>query len=506
VLAWLKARASIPCGSDSSAEGRGEGDPAAAAAAATAECEARLEQVRCDLEVERLQTGKTERERREQERLERMQEVRAWRAEEAQRRIDRRARREAFWENRRKGQEALGGVTGTLTVLLALGIPTTLALLIYALAASAGEGEPSVDKWEVLAIGLLTAASAFAVGALLGFLFGIPRSIAAPASTTSKDGTENKDGAEEPEAVQHFAANTNLEQISDWLTKILVGVGLVQIHEVGGAIEDLADGLAPGLGPQGFSVAVALLVAFSITGFVSAYLFTRLRLQGAFELASAIKRAVKQRANTETTAIGLVQKQLAPGVEEVPLDALIKALKAATPGAKLQAFFLARRQRAEALSNAGVEGNERKELVESAISIFQALLSCESQKDYYFRLRAELGYARLQLCDWVRARAEFDEAIKLRPQDWASRTPEYELNRAYANIKLAGEGKASSDETAAAIYGELDAVVNRLDFKEVDEAKRRAITTWLRVNATASDELAPKLKGLLKRLEEKEGS
>jgi len=37
-----------------------------------------------------------------------------------------------------------------------------------------------------------------------------------------------------------YSGNTNLEQISDWLTKILVGVGLTQLREIPGQVQRLA--------------------------------------------------------------------------------------------------------------------------------------------------------------------------------------------------------------------------------------------------------------------------
>lgn len=500
MVAWVRARQSRPEEPGSPVER--ETDPAAAALAAKAACEARLEQVRCEMEIERLEGPKKERERKERERLEREQTVRAWREEEAQRRKERRARREAFWANKRKRREALGGVSGTLNVLGALGIPALLALLIYSLA--------SGDTWEILAIGSLTAAAAFAVGALLGFLFGIPRSSGSQPADNAQNSkvADDKGNAKKPAVGQHFTANTNLEQISDWLTKILVGVGLIQIHQVSGAVEDLADGLSPGLGSQGFSVAVALLISFSITGFVSGYLFTRLRLHGAFELATVINRAVKERADTETSAIALVQQQLTPEVDKPTLDELIKALKKATPGVRHQAFFLARRQRSEVLSIDGIEEAEKKELVERTIPVFEALISCDSQAPYRFRLRAELGYARLQLQppDYVGAKAEFDEAIKQRPADAVSRTPQYELNRAYCTIELDGNYKPpnptpSPSAVAESVYADLNAVVNLL--KEVREEKYKAITEWLSLNAEkAEGDLSQRLTALLERFKE----
>jgi len=290
------------------------------AAAAKAACEARAVEVECELRLERLR-------RRDREA-----------AEEGLRKRERREARRDCWKrwwgssNRRRG---------ALSVLIAVGVPALIALLIYALAADPAKGSDGVAQTsssiEILGIGLLTAASSFAVGALLGFLFGIPRSLATqppapPPASPSDEGATDGGGGAEAAAAQHFAPNTNLEQISDWLTKILVGVGLVQIHQVSGAVEDLANGLAPGLGSQGFTVAVALLIAFSVTGFLSAYLYTRLNLQRAFERAVTIKQAVREKVSTESTAIALVQRQLMPGAEKPTLAELTKALRRRRPG------------------------------------------------------------------------------------------------------------------------------------------------------------------------------
>jgi hypothetical protein len=64
-----------------------------------------------------------------------------------------------------------------------------------------------------LGAGVAIAIASAATGYLLGFLFGISRSLQGGDSSESNS--------------QSFPGNTNLEQISDWLTKILVGVGLV---------------------------------------------------------------------------------------------------------------------------------------------------------------------------------------------------------------------------------------------------------------------------------------
>src|SRR6266508_6277591 len=93
-----------------------------------------------------------------------------------------------------------------LPYLIAVPVAGLGAILVYAW-----------GDWDILAVAALVAGGAFVAGGLLGFLFGIPRSLAGPEGSV--------DGAAAGGA---YRPNTNLEQISDWLTKILVGVGLVQ--------------------------------------------------------------------------------------------------------------------------------------------------------------------------------------------------------------------------------------------------------------------------------------
>jgi hypothetical protein len=80
------------------------------------------------------------------------------------------------------------------------------------------------------------------IGAFLGFLFGIPRSLQHAARQTASgaetkvemnastakglNDTNNANGANATR--RFFATNTNLEDISDWITKIIVGLSLVQ--------------------------------------------------------------------------------------------------------------------------------------------------------------------------------------------------------------------------------------------------------------------------------------
>jgi tetratricopeptide (TPR) repeat protein len=84
----------------------------------------------------------------------------------------------------------------------------------------------------VWSVSLTVAAASTMLGALLGFLFGIPRSLQQqPASPpTVVDAAQQPGGKPKLSGLQAFRSNTSLEEISDWLTKIIIGIGLVQFQ------------------------------------------------------------------------------------------------------------------------------------------------------------------------------------------------------------------------------------------------------------------------------------
>lgn len=116
--------------------------------------------------------------------------------------------------------------------------------------------------WKVSMLCLI-AFACFAVGGLMGFLFGIPISVA-------NNLKANNSG---------YADNDNLVQISDWLTKIIVGVSLTQLINIPPALESLGSTLGPSFYSDeklGKVASVAVVIYFSITGFTISYLWTRL--------------------------------------------------------------------------------------------------------------------------------------------------------------------------------------------------------------------------------------
>lgn len=130
----------------------------------------------------------------------------------------------------------------------------TIAALMAALLAGlivVGFGTPG-PLWPAL----LWCGAALAPGFVVGFLFAVPR-------------------VGEPAAGARLKINNNLVEVSDWLTKIIVGLGLIHLSRVPGYLKSASEYIAPGLQATD-QFAAGLLLYFSVLGFLSGYLITRL--------------------------------------------------------------------------------------------------------------------------------------------------------------------------------------------------------------------------------------
>ena len=126
--------------------------------------------------------------------------------------------------------------------------------------------------------GLLSAAS-FISGGFIGCLFGIPRTLTSSLPAVTQATSEGVKLA--PVTVQ---PNTNLEQISDWLTKVLVGVGLTQITELKSLVPRLGIYLEPAFAPLPAAriVGLSIIGAYTFAGFCFCYFESRTSLMRVF--------------------------------------------------------------------------------------------------------------------------------------------------------------------------------------------------------------------------------
>jgi len=168
-------------------------------------------------------------------------------------------------------------------------------VVLFAIRAVVPVGQPEA-MLRSLAVGVLISCGSLLTGALLGFLFGIPRAQANPdaSAPAPAPGAANA-GAGGGRTPRPFQDNTNLEQISDWLTKIIVGLGLINLGQIPTYLGRVAEYFSKGFGPiEGSeSITMALIVAFSVSGFLLGYLLTRLFLKAAFTRAESATEELK---------------------------------------------------------------------------------------------------------------------------------------------------------------------------------------------------------------------
>lgn len=183
---------------------------------------------------------------------------------------------------------------------------------ILALGGFAGAAGPK-GAFVIAVLGALLAGiiglAAGAIGAFVGFLFGLPRTLTsnelrgARATATADPGNEaakevNGDGEAAPDAApaagveeaaptgtvrsSYTDVNTNLEQISDWLTKIIVGVGLTQLNSIPKEIDGFGDRVGVYFLAGGKALGIGTGIYCLILGFFLAYVGTRVRLSLIF--------------------------------------------------------------------------------------------------------------------------------------------------------------------------------------------------------------------------------
>lgn len=138
------------------------------------------------------------------------------------------------------------------------------AALIIGLLALYAWAQPQ-HKLQVFTVATMIAFAATAAGVMLGFIFAIPKTVTSDVGGTTGFG-------------ESFRRNTNLEQVSDWLVKVLIGAGVASIASARGAVTPLLSHVDEHLGAGGVLLFPCIIIVSSVAGFLHAYLLTGLQL------------------------------------------------------------------------------------------------------------------------------------------------------------------------------------------------------------------------------------
>jgi hypothetical protein len=332
-----------------------------------------------------------------------------------------------------------------------------------------------IERWQnglvaqAVGYGILFAGAAFISGVLLGYLFGLSPS----------GQTKNANGK-----TSSTLAQSNLEEIADWLTKLILGAGLVSLTKLHDPILQFATFMAGGVDPmpavpgsasvvQGNpAIALAIMGFFSTNGLLYGYLWTR------------YEQAVTSDKDADVSALASVDRWLAAsGAPDEQMRAeLVNAINRASPAIKTRIF-----QQAELYRRPST-----REVNDRTLAVFQALVEDDAARVFH-RNRGEYAMALIGRTkdpknpddDWDRARDLMSEAIRIRDRSGERGCSQYELARAVCQIHLDEnfrKGQPSSAKDQQSTAADLDKArdVQQAESDMIDSA--HVIADWKRLN------------------------
>jgi tetratricopeptide (TPR) repeat protein len=158
-----------------------------------------------------------------------------------------------------KEEEVRLRIRNSLTDTFLIGmIPGFIAVIGFAL-------NLHKDCWKLLFLSMVLALASFICGFFLGFLFGIPK----------RSANNESD----------YIISSNLGDISDWLTKIIIGLGLVEIRKIPEFLQSIGSYIQVETNSEK-SVqifTICILLYFSIFGLYFGYNYIRLFLSSIYK-------------------------------------------------------------------------------------------------------------------------------------------------------------------------------------------------------------------------------
>ena len=359
-----------------------------------------------------------------------------------------------------------------------------------------------VGFWSILGVAMMTGGASGLAGGLVGFLFGVPHTREG-GTGVSGTGTQAGSQLERGESGSRrgstgYRPNTSLEQISDWLTKILVGVGLVEVKTIPGELITLAGILAKGLGggEQAVPFALTLIIYNSVCGFGFGFLWARLYLPKWFQQADEVEVLEEELGHLElqrqndTHALSLAIQLLNPVEgEERPTDEEIRdAIKTASSTAKGLIFNLSDK----IVQDSKAENYSTK--IQNVIPILNGLIAGDPTEQNQ-EFRAQLSYALRRARDLPGALREIDKAIEIRERQKKKGWKWYEFYRARCRIEKdsnVNSGQQSAPELVEQIVSDLRGAISDADGWSKWTTGSPEVRKWMAINNLKDDDLRQK--------------
>ncbi|HXM23760.1 MAG TPA: hypothetical protein VN948_21055 [Terriglobales bacterium] len=312
--------------------------------------------------------------------------------------------------------------------------------------------------------GILIAGSAFISGVLAGYLFGLR-------PTDNSKNSANQPSSPPPQ--------TNLVEIADWLTKIILGAGLVQLTRLPTPIWKFAEAMAKGVvagtnEEPNPAMALAIMGFFSTCGLLYGYLWTR------------YEDAVTSYGAGDASAAALVNLWLNghPAPDDQTRLNMIGAVKNASSTARMRIYLQAEQYRKSATEDI----NER------SLPVFQALVDADFEGVFH-RNRGQYALALIGRKkdpnktseDWSNALSLLNDAIRIRDLSKEPGWRQYEFARAVCRIKLDpnfNKAPMSDAQPAQSIHDDLDLATDTEVPKATKDLidKDKVVSAWVNLN------------------------
>lgn len=314
---------------------------------------------------------------------------------------------------------------------------------------------------KAIGYGILVAGASFISGVLFGYLFGLQ-----PTDNSKKSADQSS----------FPRPQTNLVEIADWLTKIILGAGLVQLTRLPKPIWEFATRMSVGVAVNSASldetpnpaIALAIMGFFSTCGLLYGYLWTR------------YEEAVTFYGAADATAAALVSLWL--NAHSTPDDQtrsnMMDAVKNASSTARMRIFLQAEQYRKSSTEDV----NER------SCPVFQALVDADSEGVFH-RNRSQYALAlmgrkkdpKTSGDDWTQAFSLLNDAIRIRDRSGEPAWREYEFARAVCQIRLDqnfNKGLASDPQVTQSIQADLDQAKDIPDATKNLIDKDQVVSKW----------------------------
>lgn len=318
------------------------------------------------------------------------------------------------------------------------------------------------QKVSVGMIGFSLAFAALIIGYFIGFIFGLPR--INPHGSHSVESNSYSDTLSEEESTKRslYSENSNLENISDWLSKILVGIGLIQLTQVPAYLQQFSDFLEPALSGRQINAGIfgtSVVIFCLLDGFLIGYLWTRCyapiefgKKRSDLQNITNDMRTIRQDFEVHNLVDRILNHDETEKEIELHVDELKRQIWKASDGTKEDIYVLAKEHRQKFwIIN--------KQKMELSIPIFRLLIIANPENHNYY---AQLGFALKdkRIPDWKEASEKLTEAIKKFPDSdkFSYKIRLYRINRAMCNINLDtnfNKNMKSDDSVTSSIMEDL---------------------------------------------------